>query len=142
LNGCLAVSPTSRFLKFKYPRLKQIFYYDYIEWRPKKILTDLRTNYNWKIPEGLVTDWHSDCMFHVFKEYMFQNMIGASYTDSFLSNQVRYGLITREEAIEELKYRKTFYLEELKKNLKKFKLGQFENRINYSCFKHGNQKDV
>ena len=53
---------------------------------------------DWKIPEDK-EDWHSDCLFHFFKEYMFLHMMGTSYEDAFLSNQIRYGILSREEAL-------------------------------------------
>jgi len=43
LYGCLAVSPTSKYLKYRYPSLTHIFFYDFIEWDPELILSKLKT---------------------------------------------------------------------------------------------------
>jgi hypothetical protein len=41
--------------------------------------------------------WHSDCHLHVVKEYLYQSMLGAADSDAHLSNQIRHGLLTREQ---------------------------------------------
>jgi len=101
LNGCLAAFPTSSYLKKTFPNITPIFFYEYHNWNPKDIKEYIRERVEWKIP-GEKEDWHSDCLFNYFKEYMFLSMLGASYTDAFLSNQIRYGLLSREEALEKL----------------------------------------
>lgn len=53
---------------------------------------------------------------------MFQKMLGASYTDAFLSNQIRYGSITREEAWKKLVASKNYYADELFRALSIFGL--------------------
>jgi len=134
LYGCLAVSPTSKYLKFKYPNLQQIFFYDYIDWKPDFILSELKEKYDWKKPVDAATDWHSDCLFNAFKEYMFQKMLGTSYTDTFLSNQIRYGILSRDEALKELIRSKMFYKSELNKIVFELKLEDLDDKIDYSCF--------
>jgi Queuosine biosynthesis protein QueC len=96
--GCLAVSPESVFLKKRFPGITPVLFYQYHNWDPKLIKNYIREKIDWKIP-GDKEDWHSDCLFHYFKDYMFISMMGASYYDAFLSNQIRYGLISREEAL-------------------------------------------
>ena len=101
-KGCLAAFPTSSYLKKKFPGIIPVFFYEYHEWNPEKIKKYIREKVDWKDPDQK-DDWHSDCLFNYFKEYMFLEMLGASYTDAFLSNQIRYGLMSREEALKKLK---------------------------------------
>ena len=70
--GCLAFRPGSGYLDFRYPHVKHIHFFDYCDWNGNNIVTILKTHTEWSIPDCVVSDWHSDCIFNVFKEYMFQ----------------------------------------------------------------------
>jgi hypothetical protein len=98
VNGCLAINPESSFLKRKFPGITPVLFYQYHNWNPKLIKEYITEKIKWKIP-GDKEDWHSDCLFHFFKEYMFKSMMGTSYLDAYLSNQIRFGLLSREEAL-------------------------------------------
>lgn len=134
LYGCLAFSPTSKYLRLKYPTIKHVFFFDYCEWNPSDIVEKLTTNVGWKKPENVVDDWHSDCVFNVFKEYMFQKMFGASYMDAFLSNQIRYGIISRDEAWDILVRSKEYFANELMKALDFVGLKHLAEEMDISCF--------
>jgi|WetSurMetagenome_2_1015567.scaffolds.fasta_scaffold00057_18 hypothetical protein len=132
--GCLAFSPTTAYFKVLFPKLKHLFFYDYIDWNPAAIVDALEKNAGWKRPENVSDDWHSDCVFNVFKEYMFQKLIGASYTDSFLSSQIRYGILTRETAFEKLKQSKKQFQRALFPALECTGLSELKNELDPSCF--------
>jgi hypothetical protein len=132
--GGLAYSPTTSYFKFRFPNLKHLFFYDYIEWNPSVIVGELERRAGWKKPVNVCDDWHSDCVFNVFKEYMFQKTLGASYTDSFLSSQIRYGILGREAAWEKLVQSKKFYKQALGKTLDFTGLGGLRPLIDPSCF--------
>lgn len=135
LHGCMAFYPTTTYYKIRFPTLTNLFFFDYIPWNKDKILNSIRGSVTWKTPANIITDWHSDCKFNVFKEYMYQKMMGISYTDAFLSNQIRYGLITREEAWVKLLESKRFYAEELKRCINELGPKGFSSLIDYSCFR-------
>ncbi len=132
--GCLAVFPTSAYLKWRYPSVKTLMFYDYENWNPKLIKAEISEKLNWRVPTDVREDWHSDCLFNVFKEYMFQKMLGVSYSDAFLSNQIRYGLMSREEAMQELLVSKKEFAKAIPDTLKKLGLSDLQNTIDYSCF--------
>lgn len=136
--GSLAFRPDSGFLKFKYPEVKHLYYFDFIEWNSTEILSTLKKSTAWCLPEHVTNDWHSDCLFNVFKEYMFQKMLGSSYTDAFLSNQIRYGLLTREQAWAELIKSKKFYASELVKTLSILDMEHLKSQIDMNCFEIDN----
>lgn len=98
IKGCLAVSPEVPYLRRKFPEITPVFFFQYHNWDPKLIKEYIKEKVDWKIP-GEKEDWHSDCLFHFFKEYMFTSMMGTSYLEAYLSNQIRYGLLSREEAL-------------------------------------------
>lgn len=132
-KGCLAFSPTSSYMKMRYPSVQQIPIFEYWQWDPKLIYATLERA-GWKKPTSVHSDWHSDCDFHPIKEYMFQKILGVSYTDGFLSNQVRAGLITRVEALKELAISKRHFAKALPASLAKVGLEYFANQIDPSCF--------
>jgi glutamine---fructose-6-phosphate transaminase (isomerizing) len=134
--GCLAVTPTAPGLRALYPSVKHVFFYDYYPWDPTAIRTELATRTGWVRPDA-PDDWHTDCHYNVFKEYMFQSMYGASYTDAFLSNQIRYGLLTRSQAWSALCKSKAFYASILYDTLDRVGCSDLRGRIDPECFSRG-----
>jgi hypothetical protein len=132
--GCLAFRPSSGYLQLRYPSVKHIYFFDYCDWNRDDMVATLKMHTGWSVPESVVTDWHSDCVFNIFKEYMYQKMFGVSYTDAFLSNQIRYGLITRPQAWEELLRSKAYFAEELIRALPVLGLGHLTSKCDLSCF--------
>ncbi len=132
--GCLAVFPNSAYLHYRYPSVKPLMFYSYERWEPKTILCTIQSKLAWKIPSRIKEDWHSDCLFNVFKEYMFQKMFGVSYTDAHLSNQIRHGYISREEAMTKLLESKRLYASAILPALKALKAEELYPKIDLSCF--------
>lgn len=131
--GSLAYAATSRYLKLRYPSVKHIMFFDYCEWDPIDITEEVM-NVGWEHPSDVADDWHSDCAFHVLKEYMFQKMFGVSYTDAFLSNQIRYGFISREAAWSKLVDGKRYFAGKLLDALDFAELGHLSRQVDASCF--------
>jgi len=132
-HGCLSVSPSSQYLKLKYPSITNIYFFDYYEWNPHIILDELINKYNWEMPDA-ENDWHSDCVFNILKDYQFQKMFGVSYLDAYLSNQIRYGLITREDAWNKLVKQKKQCAGKIYDSLDFCELNHLKDKINISCF--------
>lgn len=132
--GCLAVTPGAKYLKMRYPSNHQVLIFDYIRWDPEKIIRTLVEKAGWKPPEHVPDDWHSDCTFNVFKEYMFQKMLGVSYTDAFLSNQIRHGYLTREKAWDKLVASKNYYGGQVLSTLDELGLSDLHDRVDPGCF--------
>jgi hypothetical protein len=135
--GSLAFRSNSGYLQLRYPSVTHINFFDYCDWNGDEIVASLKRNFPWSVPESVVTDWHSDCIFNAFKEYMFQKMLGASYTDAFLSNQIRYGLITRDEAWNKLIKSKKYYAGELIKTMSVLGMEHLHSKCDLSCFDVG-----
>ncbi|GJQ61394.1 MAG: hypothetical protein SCALA702_04470 [Melioribacteraceae bacterium] len=133
LNGCLAAFPTSGYLLKKYPDISPLFFYEYHNWVPDDIIEYITQNSDWRVPEE-IDDWHSDCLFNFFKEYMFLHLYKASYTDAFLSNQIRYGLISREEAIIKLNKNKKQNKEGIFRAIESLGLNDLQKRIDSTVF--------
>jgi len=131
--GCMAFSPDSPFLKWRFPSVEQLLFFDYWPWNPKEIYST-STETGWKKPANRPNDWHFDCVFDVFKEYMFQRTLGVSYTDGFLSNQIRAGILTRDEALHQLVASKEYFANALPEALQRVGLEHLSARIDASCF--------
>ena len=133
--GCAAVFPSSKYLRYRFPDLIPLMFYSYERWDPELILTTIRTELDWQSPPDTAEDWHTDCLFNVFKEYMFQKMYGVSYTDAHLSNQIRHGYISREQALGKLRESKLHYAAALEPALKELGAEELIGRIDPECFK-------
>lgn len=131
-KGCLAAFPTSTYLKKKFPDITPVFFYEYHNWNPDVIIKYIKEKVDWKIP-GDIEDWHSDCLFNFFKEYMFLSMLGASYTDAFFSNQIRYGIISRDDALLKLDEIRKINSVGLMKSMGVFNLQHLINKININA---------
>lgn len=133
--GCAAVFPSSAYLRYRFPELKPLMFYTYEKWDPELILHTIRSECDWQTPDVIREDWHTDCLFNVFKEYMFQKMYGVSYTDSHLSNQIRHGYLTREQAIQKLKDSKAHYAAALAPALLELGAPELISQTDPECFK-------
>ena len=134
LKGCMAVSPDSPYLKWRFPSVEQLLFFDYWPWNPKEIVSTITRETGWRKPTNRPNDWHSDCIIDVFKEYVFQRMLGVSYTDGFLSNQIRAGILSRDEAWKELVKSKEYFAKALPTALQRVGLAHLSSRIDPSCF--------
>ncbi|MCB5225095.1 MAG: hypothetical protein WCY21_06245 [Candidatus Cloacimonadaceae bacterium] len=132
--GCLAVFPSSSFLRLSYPDVKPIMFYSFEKWNPDHILDTITSELDWQIPAEITEDWHTDCVFNVFKEYMFQKMFGVSYTDAHLSNQIRHGFISREEGRIKLRESKLYYAAAVAPALQQLGAQELMSKIDLSCF--------
>jgi len=134
LLGCLAVFPSSSYLRQRFPMVKPLMFYAYEKWHPGTILETITRELAWQVPAEIREDWHTDCVFNVFKEYMFQKLYGVSYTDAHLSNQIRHGYLSREEGRQKLRGSKQFYAAAVAPALKYLGAEKLMNRIDLSCF--------
>jgi glutamine---fructose-6-phosphate transaminase (isomerizing) len=133
LHGCLAFSPSSPWLRLRHPGLRQLLYFEYCRWEPDRMRGQLISTTGWQLPPA-PDDWHSDCTFNVLKEYMFQSMLGASYTDAFLSNQIRKNLLGREAALAALAMSKAYFRRQVHPALERLGLKYLAPGIDLSCF--------
>ncbi|MFC1783134.1 7-cyano-7-deazaguanine synthase [Planctomycetota bacterium] len=132
--GCLAMKYRSGYMRVRYPSVKHLRFFQYYPWNEQEIIETLKQHTGWSIPDSVVCDWHSDCIFDIFKEYMYQKMLGVSYIDAYLSNKIRYGLLTREAGWKELVRIKGHYADELFKALEVLDLDHLRSKLDPSCF--------
>jgi glucosamine--fructose-6-phosphate aminotransferase (isomerizing) len=73
--------------------------FDYMEWDEEKVNDVLLNQYNWELSPDTTTTWRIGDGTAAFYNYIYYNVAGFSEFDTFRSNQIREGMITREEAI-------------------------------------------
>jgi hypothetical protein len=134
LLGSLALDPNTKFLQIRYPSIRHIPFFHFIDWEPESIREKLVKIADWKKLTEERNDWHSDCVFFVLKEYMYQKMYGATYSDAFLSNQIRHGILSRDEAWEILRKNKNYFASEIYRALDFLELSDLSQQIDPSCF--------
>jgi hypothetical protein len=92
------ISPHTAYLRFRYPEIFALAYFYFGEWEEKES-DEALAELGWELPPGCNSTWKSDCSFAELKNIMFRKMTGVGYMDAFLSNMVRAGFISRDEAL-------------------------------------------
>ncbi|MCB0356119.1 MAG: hypothetical protein KDD40_03885 [Bdellovibrionales bacterium] len=84
----------------------QIF--DYFEWREENVDRVLVEEYHWEVEPGFSSTWRIGDGTAAFYNYAYFVLAGFSEFDTFRSNQIRAGHITREKALELVKINNQF----------------------------------
>lgn len=74
--------------------------YDYIPWDEKEVNKVLIDEYNWELAEDTKSTWRIGDGTAPFYNYVYYLVTGFSENDTLRSNQIREGMMTREEAME------------------------------------------
>src|SRR3989338_11434636 len=81
-----------------------LYLYRYIPWDEKSIERTLKKEYDWETDEKYgKNQWRMGDGQTAFIDYIYYTVAGFSEFDNFRSNQIREGLLSREEALELLK---------------------------------------
>ena len=73
--------------------------YKYISWNEEEINSTLRDEYDWELADDTISTWRIGDGTASFYNYIYYTMAGFTENDTFRSNQIREGMITREEAL-------------------------------------------
>ena len=81
---------------------KEDYYYifDYLLWDENIVNDTLINEYNWELAEDTSTTWRIGDGTAGFYNYIYYIISGFTEHDTFRSNQVREGVITKEKALE------------------------------------------
>ena len=94
------------FMAFLYYYIKGKDYYsifDYIPWDENKIISEIKKNYGWEGSSNGELTWRIGDGTAPFYNYIYLKHSGFCENDTFRSNQIREGLISRDDAIKFLK---------------------------------------
>jgi 3'-phosphoadenosine 5'-phosphosulfate sulfotransferase (PAPS reductase)/FAD synthetase len=114
-------------MEFPYPaikknkNIKEISVFDYIEWNEEVILRTIKNNLNWEKSNKYESSWRFDCKIPALQKFLSYYLFGFTDSNELLSNQIRTGEISRNDAIvrleqeaKDLKFNKLYdYLKQL-----------------------------
>lgn len=75
------------------------WFFDYIPWDERVIDRTLRDEYDWENASDTGTTWRIGDATAAFYNYIYHTVAGFTENDTFRSNQVREGILTRAEAL-------------------------------------------
>jgi len=73
--------------------------FDYIPWDEKELMKVLQDEYNWEAEQHSDVTWRIGDGTAALYNYIYYSMAGFTENDTFRSNQIRNGIITREKAL-------------------------------------------
>lgn len=76
-----------------------LYLYNYIPWDEKEVIETLRKEYDWEVAEDGKT-WRIGDGTAAFYNYIYYRIAGFTENDTFRSNQIREGMLKRDEALQ------------------------------------------
>jgi asparagine synthetase B (glutamine-hydrolysing) len=77
-----------------------LYLYHYLKWDERTIVDTIRGEYDWEIATDTTTTWRIGDGTAPFYNYIYMTMAGFSEDEVMLSNMIREGVLTREQAFE------------------------------------------
>lgn len=100
INSSVYDSLFSFYARYFLSRKNLIFFFGYVNWNEKLIERTLIDGYDWELSADTTTSWRIGDGTVGFYNYIYYTVAGFSEIETFRSNQIREGLITREKALE------------------------------------------
>lgn len=91
-----------RIQRLFYPGQRLLDFYRYVEWNEDRILSTITRELGWRQDARSASSWRFDCRLSYLKNYLMARTAGSTEKEDGLSNMVREGMITREEALKRL----------------------------------------
>ena len=99
INSSLADTIGAYISYYATPRRDYYLLYDYVKWEEDTIVDTLISEYEWEVSEDTESTWRIGDGTASFYNYIYYTVGGFSEIDTFRSNQIREGMLTREEAL-------------------------------------------
>ena len=99
LNSSLLDTLTGEYFRSFKKKTDYFHLYDYWKWDENQINKTLIKKYDWELAPDTTTTWRIGDGTAAFYNYIYYKVAGFTEHDTFRSNQIREGDITREEAI-------------------------------------------
>lgn len=100
INQSMLDSLGSFFARYWTPKSAYIDLYDYYKWDEDQVNSVLLNEYDWETSIDTNSTWRIGDGTASFYNYVYTLVAGFSENDTFRSNQIREGMITRERALE------------------------------------------
>ena len=101
IHTLLSLNGNTQYLKWRYPDIQKLGYFYFHPYHEKEIDDCLR-DIGWKKARDNKSAWRFDCEIDSLKNYLFQKVIGATEKDDLFRKNIRWGLMSREEAMNRL----------------------------------------
>ncbi len=88
------------FFSFYVEKQEEIDIYKYIKWDEKTVNDLLINQYDWELDPECKTTWRIGDGTAAFYNYIYYSAVGFTENDTFRSNQIREGMISREKALD------------------------------------------
>lgn len=99
LNSSIFDTFGSFFVRYISPKKDYFHLFDYIQWNEKEIEDLIFNEFKWEIAEDTKSTWRIGDGTASFYNYIYYTIAGFSEIDTFRSNQIREGMITRDEGL-------------------------------------------
>lgn len=99
INGSIIDSATGYFSAYLTDHSGYYYLYDYLNWDEDKIDDTLINDYGWETDPTSPSTWRIGDGTAAFYNYIYYTMAGLTENDTLRSNQIRYGLMSRDEAL-------------------------------------------
>lgn len=76
-----------------------LHFFEYVPWNESDVVPTIKTELDWESPKDTTSTWRTDDATAPFYNYLYFQIAGFTENDSYLSNLVREGVITRHEAL-------------------------------------------
>ncbi len=101
IQTLLSLHGSTPFLDRRYPNITRKSYFYSFPYNEVEINETLR-KIGWKKAEDNKSPWRFDCEIDSVKNYIYEKIINATEKDDLFSKNIRYGLMTRAEAMDRL----------------------------------------
>jgi glutamine---fructose-6-phosphate transaminase (isomerizing) len=99
INSSIIETLGSYLVKNISPRKDYYRFFDYYKWNEKEIENLLIKEYNWETAKDTNSTWRIGDGTASFYNYIYNTVAGFTESDTFRSNQIREGIITRKEGL-------------------------------------------
>lgn len=99
LNSSIPDTISAFFSYYTSKREDYIHLFKYLPWKEDEIENYLISEYNWELAKDTKSSWRIGDGTASFYNYIYNTVAGFTENDTFRSNQIREGMITREEAM-------------------------------------------
>ena len=89
----------SAFQSYYFTDQDYISLYDYIPWKEENIISTILDDYNWETAIDTKSTWRIGDGTASFYNYIYNTLAGFTESETFRSNQIREGILTRDEAL-------------------------------------------
>jgi glucosamine--fructose-6-phosphate aminotransferase (isomerizing) len=92
-------------LQALHPGIRQIPFFDYIEYNPERIQREVTEKLEWSSPDPN-NSWQFDCQIKLLQNLLYRTEVHFTASDDYLSAKIREGYISREQALKSLEKQK------------------------------------